>query len=300
VNLVWCGTGWLSIVEIISRRLPAGCSIRVRDPARPIAAELADAQVIVPSNCPIDAAAIAAPRDLRLIQQPAAGYERIDLAAARARGVPVCNTPAANSRSMADAALLLILALTRRLPRARRAFAERRIGEPVGVELHGKVLGVVGLGRTGRALAAAAEALGMRVRSVTSTSPLAELEALFAESDVISIHCPQTPATTGLFDRAAFARLKPGAFLVNCARGPIIDRDALEEALASGRLGGVGLDVYWEEPWDPADPLYARDDVVTLPHIGGSTAEAYERIAGIVAENVRRTLAGEPLLHVIG
>jgi phosphoglycerate dehydrogenase-like enzyme len=299
LRLVFCGTGWLSIVERIGRELPAGSTIRARDPARPLRDELADAEVILPSNCPIDAAAIAAPRRLRLIQQPAAGYERIDLEAARARGVPVCNAPAANSHALAEAALLLILALARRWPESRRAFAAGRIGEPLGLELRGKVLGIVGLGRTGKALAAAAEGLGMRVVGVTSSSSGAELETLLAEADVVSLHCPHTPRTEGLFDRAAFARMKPGAFLVNCARGPIVDRAALEEALASGHLGGAGLDVYWHEPWDPNDPLYARDDVVTLPHVGGSTVEAYARISAIVVENVRRVAAGEELLHRI-
>jgi D-3-phosphoglycerate dehydrogenase len=125
------------------------------------------------------------------------------------------------------------------------------------------------------------------------------LDELFARADVISLHCPHTPETEGLIDREAFHRMKPGVLLVNCARGPIIDRAALEDALAAGRLGGLGLDVYWEEPWDPDDPLWARPDVVTLPHVGGSTVEAQERIASIVAENVRRALVGEELLHRI-
>jgi phosphoglycerate dehydrogenase-like enzyme len=297
MQLVFCGSGWLAIVDEIARRLPAGARVRHRDRARPLAEELADADVILPSNQRIDAAAIAAPRRLALIQQPAAGYEGIDLDAARARGVPVCNAPGVNATAVAEAALLLLLGLARRLPAARRAFAAPTIGAPVGIELAGRRLGLIGEGRTGVALRRLAEGIGMRVESVRSSSTPEELRALVARADAVSIHCPLTPGTRGLFDARLFAAMKPGAFLVNCARGAIVDRAALEAALAGGRLGGVGLDVFWQEPWDPGDPLYARDDVLTLPHVGGATAEAFGAIADIVAENVRRVMRGEAPLH---
>jgi phosphoglycerate dehydrogenase-like enzyme len=158
---------------------------------------------------------------------------------------------------------------------------------------------VIGLGKSGSRLAVAAEALGMEVVGVRSTSSREELDALLARADFISLHLPLTPATRGLLGEAELALVKPGACVVNCARGPIIDRDALESALASGRLGGAGLDVFWEEPWDPDDPLFARDDVVTLPHVGGSTVEVFARVADLVAENIRRLMAGEELLHRI-
>jgi phosphoglycerate dehydrogenase-like enzyme len=299
MNVVFCGTGWFPIVEYIRRRLPAGVVIRVRDFSRPLAAELRDANVILPSNALLDAEAIAAPSDLRLVQQPAVGVEGIDLEAARARGVPVCNAPGANGEAVAQAALLLILALARKLPLAEQAFARASIGVPIGLELGGKVLGLVGRGQSANALARAAAALGMEVLSVGSTSPPRAFDELLARSDFVSIHCPLTPATRGLFDDAAFARMKPGAYLVNCARGPIVDRGALERALASGRLGGVGLDVHWNEPWDPSDPLYAREDVVALPHIAGSTEEAFGRLGDLVAANIARVARGEPPLYRI-
>ena len=297
MELVFCGSGWPSIVDEIRRRLPDGARVRGRDRSRSLEEDLAGADVVLPSNQRLDAAAIAAPRRLVLIQQPAAGYEGIDLAAARARGVPVCNAPGVNATAVAEAALLLMLGLARRLGAARRAFAERRIGEPMGFELRGRRLGLVGEGRTGGALRRVAEGVGMQVASVRSTSTAGELRALVAAADVISIHCPLTPRTRGLFDGALLGAMQPGALLVNCARGAIIDRAALEAALAGGRLGGVGLDVFWEEPWDPADPLYARPDVLTLPHVGGSTEEAFGAIAEVVAENVRRVLRGEAPLH---
>ncbi len=299
LDIVFCGTGWLPMVDAVRALLPAGASLRVRDYDRPVAEEVADAHVILPSNGRIDAAAIRGARNLRLIQQPAVGVEVVDLEAARACGVPVCNAPGSNADALAQNALLLILALARRLPEARRAFAERRVGVPLGRELTGKVLGVIGLGRSGTRLAAAARALGMEVVAVRSSSSRPELEALLARADFVSLHCPLTSGTRGLLGAAELALMKRDACLVNCARGPIVVREALEEALAEGRLGGAGLDVFWEEPWDPDDPLFAREDVVTLPHIGGSTVEVFARVADLVVENIRRLLAGEELLHRI-
>ncbi len=120
---------------------------------------------------------------------------------------------------------------------------------------------------------------------------------LAAESDFVSVHCPLTPSTAGLVNADLLARMKPSAFLINCARGPIVERAALALALEEGRLAGVGLDTFWDEPWDPADPLYRRGDVITLPHVAGSTAEAFARIADIVVENIARIRRGEPLLY---
>lgn len=299
MQVVFLGSGWLSVVDEIARRLPPGARIRARDFGRPLAAEIEEAEVLLPSNQRLDAAALAVPRRLRLIQQPAAGYEGIDLDAARARGVPVCNAPGVNAGAVAEVTLLLLLGLARRLPAARRAFAARTIGEPVGLELAGRLLALVGEGKTGSQVRRLAEALGMRVESVRSSSPPGALAELLGRADFVSVHCPLTPRTRGLFDEAAFAAMKPGAFLVNVSRGGIVSRPALEAALASGRLRGVGLDVYWDEPWDPADPLWTRDDVFTLPHVGGSTEEVFARLAELVAENIRRVMHGEEPLHRI-
>ncbi|MEW5851778.1 MAG: NAD(P)-dependent oxidoreductase [Myxococcota bacterium] len=297
MQLVFCGTGWLPIVDAIRVRLPTGASIRVRDLTRPLVEEVCDADVLVPSNAHLDATVINACPRLKLIQQSAAGYELIDVGAARARGIPVCNVPGANADAMAQTSLLLMLALARRLPEAQRSFAEARVGVPLGRELNGKVLGVVGLGRSGSRMADAARALGMQVISVGSTSGPDAWAAFWRSVDVISLHCPLNEKTRGLLNDAVFAQVKPGVLLVNCARAAIVDRGALERALDAGVVGGVGLDVHWEEPWNPAEPLYARPNVVALPHIGGSTEESFARLADGVAANIRRLMANEPLLN---
>jgi phosphoglycerate dehydrogenase-like enzyme len=303
MRVVFCGTGWLPIVDAIRaalRERGLAASVTVRDPGRPLAPQVAEADVLLPSNGRIDASVIAAARGLRLIQQPAAGIDGVDFAAAQARGIPVCNAPGANHVAMAETALLLLLMVARRVGEARARFARGELGVPVGSELRGRHLGIVGLGRSGTALATAAGALGMRVTGLRSSSTSQERANLFAEADAISLHCPLTPQTRAMIDEAAFARMKPGAWLINCARGAIIDRAALERALTSGRLGGVGLDAHWQEPADPADSLYQHDNVVTLPHVGGSTTEAFARIAAIVADNIARVQRGdEPRFRII-
>lgn len=296
MRVLYCGTGWLPMVELIRQRLP-GHEITFRDAQRPLEEQVEGIDVLIPSNFPLHRSVIEAAPRLRLIQQSAAGYEGIDLDAARERGVPVCNAPGKNPEAVAEAALMLILALARRLPEVPQFVEDRRIGEPVGVELHGSTLGIVGLGRAGSHLAHVAEALGMSVRGVRSSSSAREMDELLAESDFVSLHCPLTASTRGLIGREALSKMKRGAFLINCARGHIVDRGAMEEALDSGQLGGVGLDVHWDEPVDPGDPLCARANVIVLSHLGGSTASALGRLADVVAENIRRVGRGQGPVH---
>jgi len=299
LDLLYCGTGWLPMIDEIRVRLPEGAIIRGRDFAVPLEEDARNAHVLLPSNTRIGEGVLAAASGLRLVQQPAVGVEGIDLSATRERGIPVCNAPGSNSEALAEAALLLLLALARRFPEAQRVFREPQIGVPLGVELRGKRLGVVGMGRSGTRLAQAARALGMDIEGLTSQSGKKALHTLLAGADFVSLHCPLTSDTRGLLGPEEFDQMKPGAFLVNCARGAIVDRRSLEEALNRGHLGGVGLDVFWEEPWNPRDPLFQRENVITLPHIGGSTVEVFARVADLVAENVRRLLAGEALLHQV-
>jgi phosphoglycerate dehydrogenase-like enzyme len=297
MHLLFCGSGWLPIVDAIAERLPAGATISTWDRRAPLAGAVAEVDVLLPSNAHITPDVIAAAPRLRLIQQPAAGTDLIDRTAAAARAIPICNAPGTNHVSVAETALYLLLALARRAPLAARAFAERQVGVPLAIELAGKTLGVIGMGRSGTAVAERARGLGMTVIDIGRGATAAERTAFFAASDAITIHCPLTPETRGMLDAAAFAVMRSGAMVVNVARGGVIDRAALLAALASDRLGGVGLDVHWDEPADPADPLYADPRVVALPHLGGSSVEAFGRIADVVVDNVRRLVAGEPLRH---
>jgi phosphoglycerate dehydrogenase-like enzyme len=297
VRALFTGSGWRPFVDFLARHLPGDYQISIWDRARPLAEAVTGVDILLPSNAPITAEVIAAAQAVRLIQQPAAGVENIDLAAARARGIPVANAPGANQRAVAESALLLMLGLARRLPEAQARFAAAVIGEPIGRELGGRRLGVVGTGRTGGALADLARGIGMEVSAVGSRRSDAEWADFLAGADVVSLHCPLTDATRGLIDDRAFALMKPGGFLINCARGPVIDRDALERALAGDRLGGVGLDVFWREPWDPADPLFAHPRVLVMPHVAGSTEEAFDRIARLCADNILRVGRGEEPLH---
>ena len=297
MRLLFCGSGWFPLVAQITARLPAGSTIETWDRRVALAGAVADVDVLLPSNAAITPEVIAAAPRLRLIQQPAAGIEHIDRAAAAARDIPICNAPGANHVAVAETALFLLLALARRAPLAARAFADRQIGLPLGVELAGRTLGVVGMGRSGTAVAERARALGMTVITLGRTATPAERLAVFAASDAITLHCPLTRETRGLIDAAAFAAMRPGVLVVNVARGAVIDRAALAAALAGDRLGGVGLDVHWDEPADPADPMYADPRVVALPHIGGSTVEAFGRIADIVIANLHALAHGEPLHH---
>jgi phosphoglycerate dehydrogenase-like enzyme len=272
-------------------------SISIWDRSRPLIETVADIEIILPSNAPLSAEILRAAKKLKLVQQPASGTDNIDRDAARALQIPVCNAPEANHIAVAEAALYFILALARRVKAAGRSFEAAKIGLPLGVEICGKTLGVVGLGLSGSLLCKQASALGMKVLSVRSSSGRKEFDELLANSDFVSIHCPLTSRTENLFDEAAFAKMKPGAVLINCARGPIISKSALVQALERGTLAGVGLDVFWEEPWNPADPLFAREEVVTLPHVAGSTREAFARIATIVAENAARIAQNQAPLY---
>ena len=256
---------------------------------------------------PCTAAMIAAAPRLRLIQKIGVGVNTIDLEAAKARGIPVCNLPGTNSRAVAELALSLMLAVIRRIPRfdaGMRAgvWSDPALQDGIG-ELGGRTVGLVGYGSISRHLAPVLAAMGCRIL-YTARRPVSDaigdfrpLDALLAESDVVSLHVPQTPETERMIDAAALSRMKPGAILINTARGGLVDQPALTAALRSGRLAGAGLDVFADEPPDFADPVLALPNVVATPHIAWLTTGTFDRSFAIAAENCRRVAAGEPLLH---
>jgi phosphoglycerate dehydrogenase-like enzyme len=237
------------------------------------------------------------------------GVNTIDLEAARARGIAVCNLPGTNSRAVAEMALLLMLGALRRIAyfdaetRAGRGWSQPPALQDGLFELGGRKVGLVGYGAVPKLLAPVLQAMGCEVL-YTARTPKPEaigtfrpFEALLAESDVVSLHIPETPETRGLINKAAISRMKPGAVLVNTARGGLVDQGALVAALQSGHLGAAGLDVFAAEPLDPADPLLGQPNVVLAPHIAWLSNGTFARSFSIAAENCRRIEQGEAFLH---
>jgi glyoxylate reductase len=247
----------------------------------------------------VDAAVIDACPRLRTISNYAVGYDNIDLAAASRRGITVGNTPDVLTDATADLTFALLLAAARKLPEATRAVEEGDwlTWEParyLGAAVHGATLGVIGMGRIGRAVARRAEGFGMRVIGVGSRDPLDEL---LAESDFISLHVPLTPATHHLIDAGTLGRMRPAAILINTARGGIVDQAALRAALEQGTIAGAALDVTDPEPLAPDDPLLGAPNLIVTPHIGSATQAARERMAELAVENLLAGLDGRPLPH---
>ena len=256
---------------------------------------------------PCTAAMIEAAPRLRLIQKIGVGVNTIDLDAARARGIPVCNLPGTNARAVAELTLALMFSALRRLPQFDASLRAGTWSDPMlqdGLgELGGRTVGLVGYGAIPRLLAPVLIALGCRV-IYTARSPRKDalgawrtLDALLAEADVISLHLPLVAETTALIDAAALSRMKPGAVLINTARGGLVDQPALVEALRTGRLAAAGLDVFAQEPPDFSDPLFGLPNVVLAPHIAWLTTGTFDRSFSLAAENCRRLQSGEPLLH---
>ncbi|MEB2835875.1 MAG: D-glycerate dehydrogenase [Desulfurococcales archaeon] len=243
---------------------------------------------------------------LRIIAQYAVGYDNIDIDCATRHGVYVTNTPGVLTDATADLTWALILAAARRIVEADRfvrsgEWYKTRTGwHPMmmlGVEVHGKTLGIIGMGRIGRAVAKRAKGFDMRVIYYDVVRlpedverelgvEYAPLEKLLAEADIVTIHTPLTPETKGLMNRERIRMMKKGAILVNTARGKIVDLDALVEALKDGHLAAAGLDVFPEEPLPPDHPITKLDNVVLTPHIGSATWETRTKMADLVAENL--------------
>jgi D-3-phosphoglycerate dehydrogenase / 2-oxoglutarate reductase len=223
---------------------------------------------------------------LRLISIWGTGTDNVDLDACRARGITVTNTPGVNANAVAEHALGLMLAITRRIPAMDRGVRGGQWPRALLVQLEGKTLGVIGLGAIGRRVASLAVAFGMNVlatswgpddgRAASVGARHVALETLLRESDIVSLHRRLTAETNGMLDRERLAMMKPSAFLINTARGAFVNREALIEALQDGRLAGAGLDVYHEEPIPADDPLLALSNVVLTPHNAGTTQEVID------------------------
>lgn len=247
---------------------------------------------------------------LKVVANVAVGFDNIDRQAAQRHGVVVTNTPGVLDGATADHTMALILAVTRRIVEGDRFL---RSGQPwiwgprmlVGLDVSaGAVLGVVGLGRIGRAVAARAAAFGMRVIAADSTLSVGQvvdgvevvsLDDLLASSDVVTLHVPLLPSTRHLIDRRTLARMRPGSYLINCARGGVVDEEALIEAIDSGHLRGAGIDTFVDEPRVNPE-LLARPAIVCTPHTASAGEATRDRMGRLAVDNVLAVLSGRPAL----
>jgi glyoxylate reductase len=252
---------------------------------------------------PVDAELLAACPDLKAIANMAVGTDNIDLAAAAERGIPVGNTPDVLTDATADLAFALLLALARRVPEGAAQVREGRwrTWEPatgLGADLSGATLGIVGRGRIGDAVARRAEGFGLEVIASSRRSGM-PLDDLLERADFVSLHCPLTPATRHLIGTEALARMRPSAFLINTARGGVVDQTALRLALIAGEIAGAALDVTEPEPLPADDPLLEAPNLLVVPHVGSATVRTRARMAEMAVENLLAALAGRPMPYPV-
>ncbi|KAK9823271.1 hypothetical protein WJX72_001486 [[Myrmecia] bisecta] len=297
-EVIWClAEGWEVLWDRLIHVLPPWAHLKKAKPGVPLCEQVEHADVLIPTTGVVNGDAIRAAPKLKIIVQPASGYNNIAIDVARERGIPVCTSPGVNAASVAEGALMMMLMLARQANKGQHCFREMMIGQPLGTQLRGKTLGIIGTGTIGQSLARYAAALGMEVLGTTSSSSREDLERLLRQSYCVSIHCPLTPATRGLIGEAELAMMPKGALLINFARGEVIDKQALCDAVEADHLGGVGLDVHWVEPADPSEPLYQHPNVVALGHTGVCTHEVIETYANLLTDNIVRMREGRELLH---
>ena len=311
---------------IVTRKLPAAIEEELRErfgaelngtdtpmDASGMKAAVARADILVPTvtdRLPTEIIAAAGPQ-LKLIANFGVGFNHIDAKSATARGIAVSNTPGVLTDATADIGMTLMLMVTRRAPEGERILQEGRFSGwcptwLMGVGLRGRKLGIVGMGRIGEAMAERSRAFGMEIHyhnrkrvasdmeSKLGATYWADLDAMLPEMDIVSINCPYTPDTYHLFSGRRIARMKPSAYLINTARGEIVEEAALADALASGKLAGAGLDVFEREP--KVEPkLLTVNNVALLPHLGSSTIEARTGMGKKVIANIAAYLDGRPL-----
>ncbi|MGC5617392.1 phosphoglycerate dehydrogenase [Georgenia sp. Z1491] len=308
-------TGYLGPGDEIDAMLTtAGCEVSYSRPQdrtddAHLTSALAQADALIAGTDPYGADLIAAAPSLGVIARTGAGYDNIDLAAAGERGIVVCCTPGANSRSVAELAIGLVLACARNIVSSAAQVRDGRWVQASGRQLSGSTLGIVGFGGIGQEVASLARAFGMRVLvhdPVVDESRAAELGVeprdlaeLLAESDFVTLHLGLSPATRHLIDADALALMRPDAYLINTARGGIVDERALAGALERGELAGAALDVLETEPMAPDDPLRGAPNLVVVPHVAGATTQARRRSGEMAAAQVIAHLDGLPVEHEV-
>ena len=303
--------------DALRTELESTCQLRLWDAADPptqpqLRESLTDcAGLLCTLNERVDAMLLAASPDLRVISTCSVGVDHIDMEAVSARGIPVGHTPRVLTDATADLTLALLLACARRIPEADRYVRSGNWSQTpgwdptrlVGRDLRDTTLGLIGLGPIGQAVARRAAGFGLHVIGWTpSGRAVAEVEStdfdtLVRTADILSLHIALAPQTRHLINADVLARMRPGALLINTARGPLVDEPALVEALASGHLGGAGLDVFDPEPAATAHPLFDLPNVVLAPHIGSATTGTRARMAQLAASNLLLGLQGQPMRY---
>lgn len=284
-----------------------------RTPADKIVERTADADIVLTNKVPFSADTLRQLPRLRFICVLATGYNIIDTEAAARQGVVVANIPAYSTMSVAQMAFAHILNITNHVASYAREVADGKwtncpdfcFWDSALTELAGKTMGIVGLGNTGMATARIAVAMGMKVVAMTSKSAdtlpegitPAPLDDVLASADVVSLHCPLTPSTRHLINAASIAKMKPSAILINTGRGPLVDEQAVADALNGGRLAAFGADVLSQEPPRGDNPLLSARNCFLTPHIAWATIEARTRLMSTATENVRQFIAGEPVAN---
>lgn len=284
-----------------------------RTPADKIVERAADADIALTNKVPFSADTLRQLPRLRFICVLATGYNIIDTEAAARQGVVVANIPAYSTMSVAQMAFAHILNITNHVASYAREVADGKwtncpdfcFWDSALTELAGKTMGIVGLGNTGMATARIAVAMGMKVVAMTSKSAdtlpegitPAPLDDVLASADVVSLHCPLTPSTRHLINAASIAKMKPSAILINTGRGPLVDEQAVADALNGGRLAAFGADVLSQEPPRGDNPLLSARNCFLTPHIAWATLEARTRLMSTATENVRQFIAGEPVAN---
>lgn len=277
-----------------------------------VAARIGDAEVVMTNRCPVAEQTLSRCPNLKLIVSFGTGYNQIDLEAATARGIQVCNIPGYGRGAVAQMTIALLMAIVRNTAAFDHDLKTRGWNQSVDpaicsirqFELTGKTIGIVGLGDIGYAVARVCMAMDMNVLAC-QRHPRPELEGpqlqftsldtLLAQSDIISLHCPLTDQTRGLIGREAIAKMKPGAILLNTSRGAVLDEDAVVDALNSGKLYAVGADVFAAEPCGKDHPLAAHPRCIATPHVAWSPEETRARVIQIAADDIKAYLAGETL-----
>ncbi len=260
--------------------------------------------VLIPTMSPVTEDVLASADSLKLIQQCGSGLEMVDIVAAQKKNIMVCNVPtdmSGNADSVAELGIFMMIGLSRNVSAMAKSMAIRKMGEPQGFSLQGKTAGIIGLGGIGKALIRRLKTFDMRLMGIKRSDgeraqkelemewvgTPGEIGRLLSESDYVLLSLPLTAESSSIINNDTIKEMKDGAFIINLSRGGVIDKDALENALSSGKIAGAGLDVFWEEPPNPEDSIF-QYNVIATPHIGGVTDVSMNGILKVVAENIRK------------